>query len=361
MSRFNCPLGINGSWATTFDGSPAVKVMTKRGDGSIAVTPYSGCTLWRFTPFSYPTLQSFREAVKLKQQTPQTMIVYGRLRPDLDRSAAHRRWWAKHDDRANTLYADDTAIVFGDFDKIKIPSELVGYDKWREAAQWVIANRVPPVLRTAQWLVIPSSSTGSSPVLTSFRAAVRLSRRVPLAALKEWAKGAKAAGFDIDPCVYQTAQPIYCARPVFVNMTDPLVAPEPFIIDGAETIDINLGEYAAAAEAYDRNLARTLQSVGGDWRGKLAVTANGIEGVHTPLKRACRVAVKAGVGLADWIAGATAALHEATSSMEAWEAVDRLSPYTETELARMHRDFSKYEQSSRAELSALRHKLGLEG
>ena len=79
-----------------------------------------------------------------------------------------------------------------------------------------------------------------------------------LARLRSWGVAAQRAGLPVDPAVLQAGQPIYTARPSFINMNDPV--PEEhwaFVLPGAsERVSLVADRYDVVSAAIERKVSR---------------------------------------------------------------------------------------------------------
>jgi hypothetical protein len=272
-----------------------------------------------------------------------------------------------------------------------VPAGLGLPERWKEGVTWVIQNLLPPALRRAKAIILPSSSTGFlGPETLSFRAFWLLDASVELVTMKAWLLSAKRQGFALDDCLAQAGQPNYIARAQFIGMKDPLIAAggneRVFIIDGDEYAHIDWREYEAFDAQYAaemRKISTTITNNGGGWEAQLEATLGGVDSYNQPLKRAAFMAcasdmdddsfvtlvspivakaiernLAAALGAAQSISDdrqrslAIAAAHK--------DAAARRQLYRDGELYRLHRNYTKRENKSRAELQKTLSILGLE-
>jgi hypothetical protein len=363
MSRFDSQ-GVVGSWAVPAHGAVATKTLTKCADGSVKEEGFTAGRFWNFRRFYFSGVDALAREIAQRINDPHIALIYATLIPGLHPDGLYRRLIRDQIDATRTLTGGRRSWLAGDADKVSVPEGLDRPENWKEGAQWVVANKFPAALRNVRMAICPSSSTGRKPGKISFRWFADLSKPAELDAMHSWAVGAQRAGFAVDPAVLVPNQLIYFSRPRFIGMADPLLIAGDlvFVLEGEEdTATIDFSEYAAANIQFDATVAATLAGIGGDWRDKLEATLGGMESFHTPIKRACRGAVAAGVSEADWVQTATTAISNAVATLPMTDACERLHTYGQQELARMHRDFSRYENTVRANISALRKNLGYTG
>jgi hypothetical protein len=378
--------GLQGSWARPAFGQIATKEIIAAPDGSRRVIAFADVKQWFFSPpFDHRDHDAIREAMAVKLADPQSMMVQGFLRPDLDHAARHVRTWAGPN---ATLIGGRRWAYVGDLDKLPVPDGLGAADKWKDGVRWFRDNAAPEAIANAAWTVIPSSSSGSDPDRLSCRYFVLLDDGGDLLTeQKPWARGAKRAGYAVDDSVAQAGQPVYLARPIFRGMRDPLAAGGDlaFTIAGKERASIDWTEFAEADAVYVAALSSRgsiAASSGATWSARLAAALGGQDGFNTPLTTAARAAAGAGETEAAFVAAVmplieTALDHHYAAALSATETIDdparrrvaqsnvshekrqRRDRYCADEMRRLFRNMSRYETGVQKQIADDKAFLGI--
>jgi hypothetical protein len=292
------------------DGLIAAKRIGRNPDGSILKSHYDHALLWRFAPADCGSTEAMAARLRSLSAQPRKCIVMGAPVAGLDLSAVHRRLSA--DPKVATLRAVDRKWLPLDFDDVMVPAGLGGADRLADAALHIREHLAPPEFRGVRMIAIPSASTGlQGGTVARLKLFAALDRAWPLAALKEWAMGVKVCdALPLDPSVIQAGQPIYTARPVFMNaIDDPVPAHcRAVILPGdADEVSLVVGRYAARAVQIHAQVKAATTAGGRNWKQLLALTVGSEAGFFEPLTRGIGAAVRAGASASE-IEGFIAAL-----------------------------------------------------
>jgi hypothetical protein len=191
-----------------------------------------------------------------------------------------------------------------DFDDVIVPAGLGRADRLADAALYVREHLAPPEFRGVRMIAIPSASTGSQgDAIARLKLFVDLDRAWPLTTLKDWAMGARVCDtLALDPSLIQSGQPIYVARPLFLNgMDDPVPASCRAVIlpGGADKVSLVVDRYVAKAVKIRAQVKGAATVCGRNWKQLLALTVGGDTGFFEPLTRGIGAAARAGASASE--------------------------------------------------------------
>jgi hypothetical protein len=271
--------------------------------------PYSKPTWWTYEPAAETSLEGMADRLRALAIQPEKMIVMGAPAPGLDLRQPHRRIWA--DPATATLLAPDRSWLPIDADGVAVPSPFGQGERLVEAALYVRDHLLPIELRGVRLIAVPTSSTGRKGAdVARLRIFVALTRPHPLKAMKEWTRGAAAAlNLPLDSSLIQGGQPIYCARPIFKGVNDPVPRRlHAIILDGErDLVALDIDRFAPTLAKIEAKLDRAMREHSDNWFSLIDATIGGDEGFHLPLTRGIGVAVRAGAEASE-IQAAVAAL-----------------------------------------------------
>jgi hypothetical protein len=291
------------------EGLIAAKRIGRNPDGSIWKSHYDNPLLWRFTPADCAPIETMTARLRSLAAQPRKCIVMGSPVDGLDLSAVHRRRWA--DPKDATLHAVDRRWLPLDCDDVTVPAGLGRAARLAEAALYVREQLAPPEFRGVRMITIPSASTGlQGDGIARFKLFVILDRAWPLETLKDWVTGARVCdALPVDPAVVQAGQPLYTARPPFMNMADPVPASCRVVIlpGSTDTVPLVADRYVAKAIKIRARVKAAASTCGRNWKQLLALTVGGDTGFFEPLTRGIGAAARAGASASE-IEGFVAAL-----------------------------------------------------
>jgi hypothetical protein len=248
----------------------ATKLREMMPDGTIKKSnPSMKEKNWRFRPYecelAHDAIVRFRLDMAPKYDWAS---VCGAPAPGLDLNLFHRRLNAEKHGPDRTLFDALRWYLVVDIDDLKAPegSNLGDVRHLGEAARFA-RDQLPPELRDVTVVVAVSSSSVLDPSRISMHFYFLLSEAVLASTIYLWLKGAKKAGYRIDPRVMLPAQLLLTGRPRFVGCVDP-IPPErrAFVLSGKRlfvpSIDWNgFSEHLAKREAEER----TAWAAGAAW------------------------------------------------------------------------------------------------
>jgi hypothetical protein len=215
---------------------------------------------WRLHPYecelTHDAIVNFRLDMAPKYDWAS---VCGAPAPGLDPNLFHRRLNAEKHGPDRTLFDVLRWWLVADIDDLKAPDgSNLGDPRHLEEAARFARDQLPPELRDVTVVVAVSSSSGLDPTRISMHFYFLLSEPVLVWTVYLWLKGAKKAGYRIDPRVMLPAQLLLTGRPRFVGCEDP-IPPErrAFVLPGKHLrvppIDWNgFSERLAKREAMER-------------------------------------------------------------------------------------------------------------
>jgi hypothetical protein len=279
------------------EGLIAAKRIGRHPGGPLWKSHYDRPILWRFAPAAEASHEAMSARLRSLAAQPRRCVVMGAPVEGLDVRKPQRRLSA--DPATATLRAMDRSWLPLDLDDVTVPAGLGRADRLADAALHVRDQLLPPEFRGVRMVAVPSASTGlQGDAVARLRLFVALDRALPLATLKDWARGAKVCdALPLDPSVIQVGQPIYTARPVFTGgMSDPVpVSLHAVILSGrAGTVSLVVGRYAPKAAEIRVQVKFAATACGRNWKQLLALTVGSDTGFFEPLTRGVGVAVRAG-------------------------------------------------------------------
>ncbi|UZF93016.1 hypothetical protein [Bosea sp. NBC_00550] len=289
--------------ATVVDqGKAATKLIEIEPDGTVRKTSYdTGATYWRLKEIDEPDHQAMAAMLRRLSTHKRICLLAGAPLPHVDLAVPNYRRSNNADPSTNTLCNAPRACLVIDIDGAAVPDGLGHGERIAEAASWLRDNCLPASFKGVTAIAIPSSSTGlyAAEDGTWTKAWLKLffllDRAHPLEALYRWARGAKIAGFAVDPAVLLPSQPIYVSRPVFVNCADP-VPPElhAVVIDGpvSDRVTLDVQQFETPLVAADAWSAKARADTGSDWHAVLDAELGGEQGFFQVLTVALGLAAK---------------------------------------------------------------------
>ena len=243
---------------------------------------YDLAVYWRARECEYTSLEAFARVLAALADKPRVMIVRGaRNATPAFRDSVARRY---AEPRAADNYFEPAArgwIVF-DFDGTPVPVGLDAGDQV-EGAGLYLRTLLPPEFRDARAVASVTSSTGRAPGCARLRLFFLLENRISDEDLGLWMKGVEWTWkLNLDPSILGTIQPVYTARPTFIDgLTDPVPKDRRVaLLPGArDRVDIDLDTYADVADAQlskERGARKKRNEA--DWRG---IIDNELGGVNT--------------------------------------------------------------------------------
>jgi hypothetical protein len=282
-----------------------------------------------YTPKSVATPEAFAAALTWLADQPRMMIVRGAVKPGLDLSQQHLRRFADPDPANNSFVTKPRAWLPLDFDGLYVPPGLGAGDKVAEVGAYA-RSMLPPALADVTCVAVATASTGlekhrgigpGGKDSAHLRLFFLLDRATSDDALEKYVKGVNfERRLGLDASVLRTIQPVYTARPFFVNMSDPVPStgcvmvlpgsrmravldPEPYIkITALEQYKQKARRRARAAE-----LGRTNGRV---WRAILDDDLGVIDSYHETIWCALGLAVAVGASDEEIIEYTLAAIHQ---------------------------------------------------
>ena len=258
---------------------------------------YDKVTHWRFREESYDSCAALQVRLLNLMQLPRLMIVRGKPRDDLDLAKVHLRRWAGAD---KTLMSADRAWLAIDLDGVEVPAPYGDADQLGQAAEYIRDRLLPAEFSDVQMVASATASTGMVGSTTArLRLFVMLDRAIPDYTLALWAKALRTkTGLPVDPAIYQAGQPIYTARPKFIDgAVDPVPLNQRVILlDGLlDRVSLNLQiceDIAPDNQAIRGSIGISKDS--SDWREILMANVGGPHGFYIPLIRGLGAAAQSG-------------------------------------------------------------------
>jgi hypothetical protein len=223
--------------------------------------PYDEATVWRATPREYTGLEKLAYALEWLADRPRMMIVRGgRTAQPAFRGSVLRRY-ADPKPANNYFEPVPRARIVFDFDGTPVGAGL-GHGDQVETCGLYLRSQLPTEFRNVRAVASVTGSTGLAKNLAGengrntdsarLRLFFLLEERVSDVDLTLWMKGVNWVWkLDLDPSILGTVQPVYTARPMFI---DGLVDPVPCdrrvkILPGAsDYVDLDLDRYASIAD-----------------------------------------------------------------------------------------------------------------
>jgi hypothetical protein len=292
------------------EGLLAAKRIGLNPDGTQWVSHYDHATWWRFALAECASIEAMEARLSPLAAQPRKCVLMGAPVAGLDLTTVHRRRWA--DPKDATLRAVERRWIVLDCDDVIVPARLGRAERLADAALHIRDRLLPAEFRDVRLIAIPSASTGrQGDAVARLKLFVTLDRAWPLETLKAWVMGARVCdALPLDPAVVQAGQPVYTARPVFMNgMNDPVPAHcRTIILPGsADTVSLVVDRYAAKAITIRAQVHGAATVCGRNWKQLLALTVGGDTGFFEPLSRGIGSAVRAGASAIE-IEGFVAAL-----------------------------------------------------
>jgi hypothetical protein len=275
---------------------------------------------WYFTPKSLPTLEAFADALRWLADQPRIMIGRGQVKPGLDGVRARRRC-NDPDATTNSFLVAPRAWLALDFDGVVVPAGIGVGDRVADAGAYA-RSLLPPEFRDVRAIVSVTSSTGlpknlgtgpNGEDLARLRLFYLIDRPVEDEDLRDWAKGFRyETGVDLDPVTFGTVQPVYTARPFFVDLDDPVpVDRRVAILDGAsDRAAIELDHYCKVTKVRQFQQRQARRRSGYNWRQTLDIELGDIDSYHEVIWRGLGMAIQAGVPEQEMIEYALAAVRK---------------------------------------------------
>jgi hypothetical protein len=251
-------------------GRAATKRIVRHLDGRLEKSDYDRVALWRFQPMAAASVAIMTEMLRDLAGRADRMILMGRPRPKLLLDRPQLRRWADADPTKNTLEAIDRQWLPIDIDDVAVPPPLGRGDRLDDAARYVRDMLLPPEFHGIAAAATATSSSGlKGDTLARLRLFFELDRLLSLDVLRQWARGARAAGLSVDPAVIQAGQPIYTARPLFQGVSDPIpLHLRAFALEGSrgDRVCLVADRYQAAASISICVATTAPVLMQGDWR-----------------------------------------------------------------------------------------------
>ena len=175
---------------------------------------------WFLTPACCTGLEEMAAMLRGWPASLTTCILMGEVVPGLDTSKPHLRRWANADAATNSLM-NSTASGFPSMRRAPVPAPLGRGENPLEAGTFVRDRLLPPEFAGIDGIVgLSAEGLGSKPKRGCDCSSG--SRKHSLLDLRQWAKGAQAAGCPVDPVLFRGGHPVYTSRPLFTGMPDPV-------------------------------------------------------------------------------------------------------------------------------------------
>ena len=203
----------------------ATKLRELQPDGTIKKSnPSMKEKLWRLHSYeceaTHDAIVNFRLDMAPKHDWAS---VCGAPAPGLDPNLFYRRLNAAKHGPDRTLFDVLRWWLVADIDDLKAPEgSNLGDPRHLEEAAGFARDQLPPELRDVTVVVAVSSSSGLDPTRISMHFYFLLPEAVLVSTIYAWLKGAKKAGYRIDPRVMLPAQLLLTGRPRFVGCVDPI-------------------------------------------------------------------------------------------------------------------------------------------
>jgi hypothetical protein len=198
---------------------------------------YGDAAFFRFKYCEVELLEDFAKVVLGYLATePRRFIIRGQLKPDLNSDEWHRRRLLDRPGEPATIECPPRRWIVLDIDGARVPVGLGSPHRLAEAGYYIRDNLLPSYFRGIRCVAAATASTGRKGLCTArLRLFFALTEAADNEALRLWAIGLSEKFPAIDPTVFRAMQPIYTARPIFWDCTDPV--PEwgrVWVLDGYE-------------------------------------------------------------------------------------------------------------------------------
>ena len=270
--------------------------MTRNDDGSYSVVaPYGRAAHFNFRTIERSWPDGWRDEL-VSAAARQDEFMIGGERAGSVRGVARRR---SRGEAATIVDAPRLLLPF-DVDGQTVPEGLGSPQLFISAAKYFVSAFLPSEFRKSSFIVSPTSSTGIKSLnKLNCRIWFMLSAPASSDAIIAFAQDLRRKNIEIDPAIYRPAQPIYLARPVFLNCPDPISTAATVVLRDAPTVTIDFAPYVAAAEHYATAETAALRSSNGDWREMGEKIIGGAGNCFGPLTRTIGAAVTAGASLSE--------------------------------------------------------------
>ncbi len=354
MTKSTADTGFAFTICTAADaGTLATKKIERRPMGEIVQTDYAKSAYrWYLKPQWEPTLEAMVSRLNVMAAEPASMVVMGEPLPHVDLSVPQVRRWARPNPADNSLAGVPRAWIAIDVDDATVPPPLGQGNNLVAAAIFVRDQLLPEAFSGVRMIATATSSTGrKGDTLARLRLWVLLDRPHPVEVLKQWAKGARASDYPVDPAVMQAGQPIYTARPIFVGMADPVPAcMRAVVLPGErERVALDIAEFEVSYAASMSRVKTATMAAGSDWRSLLAATV-GVNGFCIPLEQGLGAAARAGADMTEAVGFALTLVQERADP-------DRKAQYTEQWMRAAFRSFQRRDQEGAARIAAAKARI----
>jgi hypothetical protein len=321
--------GFDFTLCTTDDGNIKNWVNRPRANKIISIWPnscrsYDDCWLWYIDTKSVPTLEAMADTLLWLADEPYRMIVRGAVKPDAIpvKVDLYVRRYADPDENNNTFVLADRAWMALDIDGIPVAPGLGRGDRVEAAGYYVRDVLLPPEFHRVRGIASVTSSTdapkclGTGPLgsdLTRLRLFFLLDRPISDENLRDWTKGyAWRHRLNLDYAVTGTVQPVYTARPTFIDgAEDPAPIDCRVVIlggDGGDRVPLELSPYVDITSHQHSESRKRRRRSGYGWQETIDQELGGIDGYHEVLWRAFGIGISNGADDDEMIAYALAAV-----------------------------------------------------
>jgi hypothetical protein len=187
--------------------------------------PFGHTKNFKFKYCEVESLEEFAKALEWLSTEPRRFIIRGQLKPELDPASVHRRLLYPKDGDPATIDCPPRRWVVLDLDGVQVPHGLGAPNKLAEAGYFIRDYKLPSYLRGIRCVAAATASTGrKGPTIARLRLFFALAEPASNDALCNWADALSRTHPDLhlDPSVMLAMQPIYTARPIFRDCSDPV-------------------------------------------------------------------------------------------------------------------------------------------
>lgn len=279
------------------EGKTACKRIVGKSDGSFESFSYDNVLRWRMQEVEARNHHVLARHLQVLAARTSSMIVMGKPVAGLDLRKPQLRRFGQGADGITLCDAPRRYVVI-DVDDYTLPTPFGLAEHLPDAAKAVRDDALPEAFAGVSAVVAATSSTGLvGEGLARLRVIFELIASHPLADLRKWATGAQACGIPLDAAVISCGQPIYTARPRFegaLRGKDPVPpALRAFVLPGTSSaVDLDLHQFDRQAETIAREVRRSTERCGDDWRAFLNHAVGGPASFFLPLSRGIGLAVR---------------------------------------------------------------------
>jgi hypothetical protein len=203
----------------TTKGPLATKSISRQPDGKWIVMPYGNPKIFNISERAVGGICQLAVALTEIERDPRSLIVRGAPMEGIDRESAYRRLHARKNNDGSvepaTLRPASRHWVPLDLDSLACPDWLDAIDDPDRTVEYVVEHLPKEFHGVTCWWQFTSSQ--------QFKPGIRM--RLFFwsdVALADWQLKQWLSPYPADKAIFAAAQPIYVARPIFVDIQDPV-------------------------------------------------------------------------------------------------------------------------------------------